>query len=71
VRDQRVTDGGVQQVLEGSARLIFCTDSGVISGWTERNRETGDIVRRNGAAVAMLDRSAEDEQYSGLAIRPS
>jgi uncharacterized protein (TIGR03118 family) len=71
VRDQRVTDGSQEQVLEGSARFIFCTDRGVISGWTERNRETGDIVRRNGAAVAMVDRSADGEQYFGLAIKPS
>jgi uncharacterized protein (TIGR03118 family) len=70
VRDQRVTDNGVEQVLEGSARFIFCTDSGVISGWTERNRQTGDIVRRNGAAVVTIDRGAEGEQYFGLAIKP-
>ncbi len=32
VRDQRVNVDGVEQILEGSARFVFATDSGVISG---------------------------------------
>ena len=38
-----------EQTLEGSARFLFATDSGVISGWTERHPADGSIVRRNGA----------------------
>lgn len=70
VRNQTVVVDGALQTLEGSARFIFCTDSGVISGWTERNPQSGSIVRRNGAAVAVIDRGARGEQYFGLAIKP-
>jgi uncharacterized protein (TIGR03118 family) len=70
VRNQTVVVDGATQTLEGSARFIFCTDSGVISGWTERNPQNGSIVRRNGAAVATIDRSVQGEQYFGLAIKP-
>jgi uncharacterized protein (TIGR03118 family) len=70
VRNQTVVVDGATQTLEGSARFIFCTDSGVISGWTERNPQNGSIVRRNGAAVATIDRSGQGEQYFGLAIKP-
>jgi uncharacterized protein (TIGR03118 family) len=70
VRDQRVVVDGREQVLAGSARFIFATDSGVISGWTERNATNGSIVRRNGSAVAVIDRSAEGQAYFGLAIKP-
>jgi uncharacterized protein (TIGR03118 family) len=70
VRGQRVVTDGVEQVLEGSARFIFATDSGVISGWTERNAATGAIVRRNGAAVEVVNRGEQGEKYFGLAIKP-
>jgi uncharacterized protein (TIGR03118 family) len=73
VRNQTVLVDGAAQTLEGSARFVFCTDSGVISGWTERNPQDGagsQIVRRNGAAVATIDRSAQGEQYFGVAIKP-
>jgi uncharacterized protein (TIGR03118 family) len=70
ISGQRVTVDGVEQVLEGSARFIFATDSGVISGWTERNSATGDIVRRNGAAVEVVNAGAAGQAYFGLAIKP-
>jgi uncharacterized protein (TIGR03118 family) len=70
VRGQRVLADGVEQVLEGSARFIFATDSGIISGWTEREATTGAIVRRNGSAVTVIDRRADGHAYFGLAIRP-
>ncbi len=70
VRNQRVTVGGVEQVLEGSARFIFATDSGVISGWTERNATSGAVVRQNGAAVEVINGSAEGHAYFGIAIKP-
>jgi uncharacterized protein (TIGR03118 family) len=71
VREQKVQVEGLEQTLEGSARFIFCTDSGVISGWTERHPAGGPPVRRNGPAVATIDRSAQGEQYFGLAIKPA
>jgi uncharacterized protein (TIGR03118 family) len=70
VRGQRVVADGVEQVLEGSARFIFATDSGVISGWTERNAATGAVVRRNGEAVEVVNRGAQGEAYFGMAIKP-
>jgi uncharacterized protein (TIGR03118 family) len=72
VAGQRVLVDGTEQVLEGSARFIFATDSGVISGWTERNAASGAdaVVRRNGAAVEVVNRGAQGQAYFGLAIKP-
>jgi uncharacterized protein (TIGR03118 family) len=70
VKDQRVQVGTTEYTLEGSARFIFATDSGVISGWTERDATSNQIIRRNGAAVAMADGSGEGHAYFGLAIKP-
>jgi uncharacterized protein (TIGR03118 family) len=70
VSGQRVTVDGVEQVLQGSARFLFATDSGVISGWTERNASSGQVVRRNGSAVAVIDGGAQGHAYFGLALKP-
>jgi uncharacterized protein (TIGR03118 family) len=70
ISGQRVVVDGEEQTLDGSARFIFATDSGVISGWTERNAESGAIVRRNGAAVEVINGSGEGHAYFGLAIKP-
>jgi uncharacterized protein (TIGR03118 family) len=70
VSNQPVTVDGVAQTLAGSARFIFATDSGVISGWTERNAGDGAIVRRNGPAVEVLNNNAAGHAYFGLAIKP-
>ena len=70
VRNQRVTVDGAEQVLEGSARFIFVTDSGVVSGWTERNAVSDTVVRRNGPAVEVINGSAEGHAYFGVAIKP-
>ena len=70
VRGQRVDADGVEQVLEGSARFVFATDSGVVSAWTERDPSSGAIVRRNGPAVEVINGSADGHAYFGLAIKP-
>jgi uncharacterized protein (TIGR03118 family) len=70
VSGQRVITDGIEHTLEGSARFIFATDSGVISAWTEREAQSGAIVRRNGAAVAVIDHRADGHAYFGLAIKP-
>ena len=57
-------------MLAGSARFLFATDSGVISGWTERDVVSGEIVRRDGAAVATIDNSANGHAYFGIALKP-
>lgn len=69
VTGQTVDLGGSTATLEGSARFLFATDSGVISGWTERNAADGAIVRRNGAAVALIDGSADGHAYFGIALK--
>jgi uncharacterized protein (TIGR03118 family) len=69
VRDQTVVVDGLTRTLEGSARFVFATDSGVVSAWTDRARE-GDLVRRNGRAVPMIDGSAYGGAFFGLAIKP-
>jgi uncharacterized protein (TIGR03118 family) len=70
VRNQRVSVDGVEQLLEGSARFIFVTDSGVASGWTERNATSNAVVRRNGPAVEVINGNAEGQAYFGVAIKP-
>jgi uncharacterized protein (TIGR03118 family) len=70
VSGQPVNLGGTSTVLEGSARFIFATDSGVISGWTEREAASGATVRSNGPAVATFDGSALGHAYFGIALRP-
>ena len=68
VRGQQVVADGVARTLEGSARFVFATDGGVISAWTDRALE-GDIVRRNGSAVATIDGSAYGGAFFGVAVK--
>jgi uncharacterized protein (TIGR03118 family) len=70
VTGQTVQVDGITRTLSGSARFVFCTDSGVVSAWTERDAANGSIVRRNGPAVAVIDGSAEGHAYFGIAIKP-
>ncbi len=70
VAGQTVDVDGVTRVLSGSARFVFCTDSGVISAWTERDATDGSIVRRNGAAVTTVDNREIGHAYFGLAVDP-
>jgi uncharacterized protein (TIGR03118 family) len=71
VADQPVNVDGVEKRLTGSARFIFATDSGIISGWTERDPANfGTPVRRNGPAIAMIDGSGYGAAFFGLTIRP-
>jgi uncharacterized protein (TIGR03118 family) len=69
VRGQTVVVDGATLTLEGSARFLFATDTGVISGWTERNPADGSLVRRDGPAVAVVDGSAQGMAFFGLAVK--
>lgn len=60
-------DGRVE--LDGSARFVFVTDSGQISAWTERARDTGATVRVNGSAPLVYDGSALGMAFFGVALR--
>ena len=59
---------GVTQ-FDGSARFVFVTDSGKVSGWTDRTN-TGAIVRVNGPAEEKYDGAADRSAFFGVAIKP-
>lgn len=69
VTDQPVQVDGVEQKLTGSARFVFATDSGVISGWTEQGAD-GSIVRRPGPAVTEFDGGPDGMKFFGIALAP-
>jgi uncharacterized protein (TIGR03118 family) len=54
--------------FDGSARFVFVTDSGKVSGWTDRSN-TGAIARVDGAAQQMYDGSADGSAFFGVAIK--
>lgn len=71
VHGQPVVDAnGSTVLLDGSARFIFATDSGVLSAWTERRADNGAILRRDGPALTVFDGSADGMAFFGLAIKP-
>ncbi len=71
VSNQLAQAEGKTVSLSGSARFLFATDTGVISGWTERNPASlATPVRVDGPAVAMVDDSANKAAFFGIAIRP-
>lgn len=55
--------------FDGSARFVFVTDSGKVSGWTDRS-STGDIVRTDGASEEKYDGAADGSAFFGVAIKP-
>ncbi|MFE3230059.1 TIGR03118 family protein [Nocardia sp. NPDC059228] len=70
VKDQPVSYDGKDEKLTGSARFIFATDSGKISGWTEQGAG-GAIVRHDGPAVLEYDGTAAGMKFKGIALDPS
>lgn len=56
------------RLLDGSARFVFVTDSGSVSAWTERDAQTGAIVRTDGPAVEVFDGSAQGMAFFGAAL---
>ncbi|MDR0225372.1 MAG: TIGR03118 family protein [Burkholderiaceae bacterium] len=56
------------RVLDGSARFVFVTDSGSVSGWTERDARTGAIVRMDGPAVEVFNGAAQGMAFFGAAL---
>lgn len=55
--------------FDGSARFVFVTDSGKVSGWTDRS-STGEIVRVNGGAEEKYDGATDGSAFFGVAIKP-
>lgn len=71
VENQPVTRDGEDLLLTGSARFLFASDTGVISGWTESHPDNPDLpVREDGPAVAMVDDSENGAAFFGIALRP-
>ncbi|MFQ6328175.1 TIGR03118 family protein [Nocardia sp. CWNU-33] len=70
VRDQPVEVDGAPQLLTGSSRFIFATDSGKIAAWTELGPE-GQIIRADGPANLMFDGQPQGMQFFGIALTPS
>ncbi len=65
---QKVSINGAEKTLTGSARFIFVTDSGVVSAWTERERDTGATIRANGPCAEMFNGQEDGMQFFGCAI---
>jgi uncharacterized protein (TIGR03118 family) len=68
---QTATEPGTGNVVtfDGSARFVFVTDSGIVSGWTDRASD-GSTVRVDGAAAQAFDGSADGSAFFGVAIKP-
>ncbi|MGW4339502.1 TIGR03118 family protein [Rhodococcus koreensis] len=69
VTGQPVDVDGHRQMLSGSSRFLFATDSGRISGWTEQSAD-GGIVRRDGPALEMFNGESQGMSFFGLALAP-
>jgi uncharacterized protein (TIGR03118 family) len=69
VTDQPVEFEGQQQLLTGSARFIFATDSGTISAWTEQ-APGGAIVRHDGPSKEVFNGKEQGMAFLGIAIAP-
>lgn len=60
---------GAAVSFDGSARFVFVTDSGSVSGWTDRASD-GTTVRVDGAAAQAYDGAADGSAFFGVAIKP-
>jgi uncharacterized protein (TIGR03118 family) len=71
ITTQTATQPGTDTVVnfDGSARFVFVTDSGFVSGWTDRASD-GSIVRVDGAAAQAYDGTADGSAFFGVAIKP-
>lgn len=71
ISNQPAQVNGSTVMLSGSARFLFATDSGVVSGWTERNpANLASPVRVDGPAITAIDDRANGAAFFGMAIRP-
>ncbi len=65
---QTATRNGAEVRFDGSARFVFVTDSGAISGWTDRAAD-GSTVRVNGPAQLMFNGAAQGMSFFGVAFK--
>lgn len=69
VTGQTAVTGSSVTPFDGSARFVFVTDSGKVSGWTDRSSNSA-IVRVDGAAQERYDGAADGSAFFGAAIKP-
>jgi uncharacterized protein (TIGR03118 family) len=56
--------------ITAPAKFLFCTDNGVVTGWTERKNADGSFDRPEDSVIA-FDGSKNGGQYFGMAISPA
>jgi uncharacterized protein (TIGR03118 family) len=66
---QLMSDGTNAIEMDGSARFAFATDTGYISAWTDRRKDTGNILRNDGATQRVYDGTADGSSFFGLAFK--
>ena len=68
VTQQTAMHSGDEVRFDGSARFAFVTDSGAISGWTDRAAD-GSTVRVNGPAQLMFNGAEQGISFFGVAFK--
>jgi uncharacterized protein (TIGR03118 family) len=68
VTQQTAVRAGAEVRFDGSARFAFVTDSGKISGWTDRAAD-GSTVRVNGPAQLVFDGAPQGMSFFGVAFK--
>ena len=68
VTQQTAMHSGDEVRFDGSARFAFVTDSGAISGWTDRAAD-GSTVRVNGPAQLMFSGADQGMSFFGVAFK--
>ena len=57
-------------VMEGGARFMFVSDTGLLSAWTDRRADTGGTLREDGNAQLIYDGgTADGSAYFGVALK--
>jgi uncharacterized protein (TIGR03118 family) len=69
ITGQTVGTGAAAVSFDGAARFVFVTDSGKVTGWTDR-AANGTIVRVDGASEEKYDGAADGSAFFGVAIKP-
>ncbi len=69
ITGQTVGTGAAAISFDGSARFVFVTDSGKVTGWTDR-AASGSIVRVDGASEEKYDGAADGSAFFGVAMKP-
>ncbi|MGM9480355.1 TIGR03118 family protein [Roseateles sp. NT4] len=65
-----ITQAHANGPITAPAKFLFCSDNGVLSAWTERQRADGGFDRPVDA-ITVLDDSANGSSFFGLAVLPA